>query len=295
MFHRTGALLTAPRGDSHLLAGRDTLARVKYKFEWLEDAELARRFPQLKLDRGTAGVYEPNSGVLMARRLVQSLVEAAIRLGARYEGWRASAPAKNGLLKTSGGEIHAGTIVYACGPWLAALFPESLGKRIRPSRQQVFFFGTPPGDASLGAKRMPAWIAFREGSYCLPAIDHRGFKFALDTHGPPFDPETGERQITQGKLRDVRKMLAKRFPAMAGAPLVESRVCQYENTSNGDFLIDRHPEFDNVWLVGGGSGHGFKQGPFVGEYVAAMLAGTGRAEPRFSLATKGTRRRRTVY
>jgi glycine/D-amino acid oxidase-like deaminating enzyme len=295
VFQRTGVLFTAPRGDSYLNAARETLTRVRCKFEFFDDDGLARRFPELKLDRGTAGVFEPESGILMARRGVQVLVEAAVKLGARYESWRASAPRRSGAIETSGGTIQAGTVVFACGPWLPSLFPELLGKRIRPSRQQVFFFGTPPGDARFAPTRMPAWITFREGAYCVPAIDSRGFKFAIDTHGPPFDPENGERQITRAKLAVAQRILAKRFPALAGAPLLESRVCQYENTSNGDFLIDRHPDFDNVWLVGGGSGHGFKHGPFVGEYVAAMLAGSGQAEPRFSLSTKGARRQRTVY
>jgi glycine/D-amino acid oxidase-like deaminating enzyme len=79
------------------------------------------------------------------------------------------------------------------------------------------------------------------------------------------------------------------------APLLETRVCQYENTSNGDFLIDRHPAFDNVWLVGGGSGHGFKHGPALGEYVAARVVEGGPVEPRFTLATKGTVQQRAVF
>ena len=110
-----------------------------------------------------------------------------------------------------------------------------------------------------------------------------------------FDPETGDRVITRDGLAFARAILKKRFPDLAGAPLLESRVCQYENTSNGDFLIDRHPDFENVWIAGGGSGHGFKHGPFVGEYVAARIAGTGVVEPRFSLASKSVRHHRAVY
>ena len=72
-------------------------------------------------------------------------------------------------------------------------------------------------------------------------------------------------------------------------------MCQYENTSNGDFLIDRHPEAENVWLVGGGSGHGFKHGPAVGEYVAERLTGGGAPEPRFGLATKQAAKKRAVF
>jgi glycine/D-amino acid oxidase-like deaminating enzyme len=90
-------------------------------------------------------------------------------------------------------------------------------------------------------------------------------------------------------------LLAARFPALRDAPLLETRVCQYENTSDGNFLIDRHPAFANLWLVGGGSGHGFKHGPALGEYVAEKLANGGGVEPRFSLATKETVKNRQVF
>jgi glycine/D-amino acid oxidase-like deaminating enzyme len=76
---------------------------------------------------------------------------------------------------------------------------------------------------------------------------------------------------------------------------METRVCQYENTSNGDFLIDRHPAFENVWLAGGGSGHGFKHGPAVGEHVAALVSGEAGVELRFTLASKDTVQERKVF
>jgi glycine/D-amino acid oxidase-like deaminating enzyme len=101
--------------------------------------------------------------------------------------------------------------------------------------------------------------------------------------------------VTAETLEQARAFLARRFPALAGAPMIEARVCQYENTSNGDFLIDRHPDFDNVWLVGGGSGHGFKHGPALGEYVAAHIIDGREIESRFTLATKETLRKRTVF
>jgi len=130
----------------------------------------------------------------------------------------------------------------------------------------------------------------------LPGIDGRGVKVAIDRHGPPFDPDNGDRIPTNEGLAEVRRLLALRLPDLKDAPVVEARVCQYENTSNGDFLIDRHPEFENVWLVGGGSGHGFKHGPFVGEYVAAQIEGSEEGiEPRFSLESKASEQRRAVY
>ncbi len=273
LFHNTGVLVTAPPSDPYLLDTRDTLTRCGVKFKYLKNPQ--KQFPQIRLDHDTEGIWEPDSGVLMARRAVQAVVEAS---GVDYE------------IRVGSNHIRAGTVIYACGPWLPKLFPDILRGRIRPTRQDVFFFGTPPG-----YKAMPPWFAFREGAYSLPALDGRGFKFAIDTHGPEFDPETGDRQITQQALRKTRAILRKRFPHLARAPLLESRVCQYENTSNGDFLIDRHPRLKNVWLVGGGSGHGFKHGPWVGEYVASQIAGTAPPEPRFSLASKKTTRQRSVY
>ena len=143
---------------------------------------------------------------------------------------------------------------------------------------------------------MPTWIDFKDETYGLPDLDGRGIKIAIDRHGSPFDPDSGDRLATPEGLREVRERLARRLPGLAAAPLLESRVCQYENTCNGDFLIDRHPDFENVWLVGGGSGHGFKHGPTVGEYIAARIENkTDGIEPRFSLDSKKSTRERAVY
>jgi sarcosine oxidase len=281
VFQRTGVLFTASEREPYLLAAREVLTRVKIKFEWLDSTSLRRRFPRISLDQDSAGIYEPGSGILMARKAVQEVVAAAVAAGARFEIGRI----------TPDRLPHAKTVVFSCGPWLPSLFPEVIGRRIRPTRQPVFFFGTPPGEEF----DVPAWAALQEGVYALPPADGRGFKLAIDTHGPPFDPETGNRTVSPAEIRKVREVLGRRFPSLADAPLLESRVCQYENTSNGDFLIDRHPELPNVWLMGGGSGHGFKHGPSVGEYLASQIAGTGRAEPRFSLASKSGGRNRAVY
>jgi len=281
LFHQTGVLVTAPANDPYLSATRATLTKAGYGFEWLNAPQVRKRFPQIAYDPGAAAIYEPGSGVLSARRSVQAVVDAVIQAGGSYERRRVGA----------GEGLPAKTVVYACGPWLPALFPEILRGRIRPTRQPVFFFGMPAGDLS----KMPVWIAFREGAYSIPPLDGRGFKLAIDAHGAKFDPEIGDRTISASDVGWARTILRKRFPALAKAPLLESRVCQYENTSNGDFLVDRHPDRKNIWLVGGGSGHGFKHGPFVGEYVAGQVMGTGAMEPRFSLASKKKAPHRSVF
>jgi glycine/D-amino acid oxidase-like deaminating enzyme len=299
LFHATGVLWLGRAGDRYTLDTLATLAKLGVRHERLVTADIGARYPQFVLDEDVWGILEPESGALMARRAVQAVVREAVRAGVEYRTAAVAPPSVRGRLAalraSDGSEIRAGTFVFACGPWLPKLFPELLGARIFPTRQEVFFFGTPAGDQRFAPPRMPTWIDFGAEIYGLPDLEHRGFKVAPDRHGGPIDPDTDERMVGAESVARVRAFLARRFPELAAAPLLETRVCQYENTSNGDFLIDRHPEADNVWLVGGGSGHGFKHGPAIGEYVAKRIADGAPDEPRFSLKTKGTVQRRAVY
>lgn len=176
-------------------------------------------------------------------------------------------------LELPGGSLVADLYVFACGPWLGQLFPEAIGERgIRPTRQEIYFFGPPAGDPRFGDDVFPVWFDLVERVfYGIPGNEHRGFKVADDTRGEIFDPTAGERTPTPALVENARAFLARRFPGMAGAPLVEARVCQYENSPDGHLLFDRHPEAANVWFLGGGSGHGFKFGPALGEYAAGVI------------------------
>ena len=299
LFRRTGVLWLA-RGDDALAADTlSTLGRLDIPAERLSREELGRRFPQFDPAHDSWAILEPEGGVLLARRAVRLVVEEARRLGCEYRTAHAAAPEGEGRaasIRTSDGAgASADQFVYACGPWLPKVFPELLAGRIHATRQEVYFFGAPAGDARFRADSFPAWVDWRAEVYGLPDLESRGVKIALDRHGPAFDPDASERAPTPATLREARRLLAERIPALAGAPLVESRVCQYENTSNGDFLIDRHPAFENVWLTGGGSGHGFKHGPAVGHYAAERVLGGGATEPRFSLASKERVRRRSIF
>jgi glycine/D-amino acid oxidase-like deaminating enzyme len=284
--------------DPYSLNTLQTLEKLGVRFEKLPRDELEKRYPQINFGSVTWGMFEPDSGALIARRAVHRVVEATIRIGTDYRVEAVAPPAgpRMNFLTTRGGEhLGAESFVFACGAWLPKLFPDLLQDRIHPTRQEVFFFGVNPGDRRFAPPQMPIWIDFGDQSYGLPDLESRGFKVGPDRHGPAFDPDTGERIVSADGIATARKFLAQRFPALADAPLVESRVCQYENTSSGDFLIDRHPAFDNVWLAGGGSGHGFKHGPALGEYVAARFLEGGAIEPRFALAAKGKVRKREVF
>ncbi len=283
LFHNTGVLWTPPPGDPRAAAIEAAFENCGVAFQRLTPSELAQRFPQLRFREERIGLYETQAGVILARRAVQAVVAQAVREGVEYRNDAADARDSSGI------------VVYACGPWLPKIFPEVLGGRIRVTRQEIFFFGTPAGDRSFAPPQMPAWtdITDEHGAYTLPDLENRGFKLAFDRHGEEFDPDSGDR-VVRG-VAEARAFLAERFPALAAAPLVESRVCQYENTSTGDFLIDRHPDIEDVWLVGGGSGHGFKHGPAVGEHVCALIDGLVAPEHRFSLETKARAHQRSVF
>jgi sarcosine oxidase len=233
---------------------------------------------------------------------VQTLVKAFVKAGGEYRIGAVKPPAADKPLTqielSDGGTVSAGNYVFACGPWLPKVFARLLGPRIFVTRQEVFFFGTPAGDARFALGNLPGWADYNNGDiyYGTPDIEGRGFKIAHDKHGAAIDPDRGDRVASPGALADVRAYLARRFPALANAPLNEERVCQYENSSNGDLLIDRHPTASNVLLLGAGSGHGFKHGPEVGRYAAELLTGKlKQKEPRFSLETKAEQQNRAVH
>lgn len=305
LFHQTGVLWLAHQNDPYPVKTSEILARAGIPFEKLTANELARRYPQIGLESIAWAMIEPESGILSARRAVQAVVTAAIKSGAeflqdavilsRMVASRVKGELDHIVTRTEQ-RISAAAFVFACGPWLPKLFPDLLGDSIQPTRQEVYYFGAPAGDLRFASTGMPTWIDFKDEAYGLPDIEGRGVKVAIDRHGPPFDPDTTDRVVTAEGLAEVRRCLARRLPGLKDAPVIETRVCQYENTSNGDFLIDRHPEFKNVWVVGGGSGHGFKHGPVVGEYVAARTEGCEEGiEPRFTLATRRRGHQRTVY
>jgi glycine/D-amino acid oxidase-like deaminating enzyme len=267
----------------------------------LTQAEMARRFPMIDFDGIRVGLHEPGFGALMARRSVLTLVDRFVKAGGTYAKGFVQPPGQQPELHevqlSSGEQVRADRFVFAAGPWLPKLFPDVIGARIEPTRQEVFYFAAPAGDRRWLPVAMPGWADFNGGDifYGFPDLETRGLKFAHDQHGVDVDPDTQSRRPTEAALAEIIAYRDRRFPLLKGAQLTGAEVCQYENSSNGDFLIDLHPHWPNVLLLGGGSGHGFKHGPEVGRYAAARLMGSGKPEPRFSLATKSETHHREVH
>ena len=296
-----GVVFFSEKEDDYFRGSIAVHEQLGLPIERMDRAALQRRFPMIDFDGIEVGLFEPRFGALMARRSVQSLVDRFVKAGGEDRLGAAAPVQGKGSLEAvrlqSGESLTADRFVFALGPWLPKIFPDVLGKKIFATRQEVFYFAKPAGDARYSPAAMPGWADFNAGDifYGFPDLENRGVKFAHDQHGALIDPDTQDRRPTQKALDEVVAFRDRRFPGLRGAPMIGAEVCQYENSSNGDFLIDFHPSLSNLLLVGGGSGHGFKHGPEVGRYAAARLFGATKEEPRFSLATKSETQHREVH
>jgi glycine/D-amino acid oxidase-like deaminating enzyme len=222
------------------------------------------------------GMYTPSTGVLKAREGCVAVAQAFERKGGRYVtakvdlGKRSGATLQDVALST-GQRVAAQTFVFACGPWLPKVFPAVMKNKLATPRRVVFFYGTPPGDERFTYPNFPTWAV--DNAYGFPSIEGKGFKVVPTFERVIVDPDTQEHTLTADELRRGREFVAKWFPALARQPLVDSKVCQREDSVDEHFIVNQHPELSNVWLVGGGSGHGYKHGIMLGEYVANRVVG----------------------
>ena len=290
LYFPTGALWFFQVDDTYAQKSLPIVNQAGLKSEQLSKKEVEKKFPQIDLNGLKSFYFEHEAGYLPARHCCQVVLENFVKRGGEYKQL-AVEPGKilnnklTELILSDGSKLNADSYVFACGPWLSKIFPNALKDIITPTRQEVFFFGTPYGDSSLFESNMPVWVDFgKKIWYGIPGADWRGFKVADDTRGVEFDPTSGDRTASETGLESARNYLAKRFPSMKDAPLLESRVCQYENSPDGNYIIDKHPEAENTWVIGGGSGHGFKLGPALGEFVADRVIGNKRIDPFFALS-----------
>jgi sarcosine oxidase len=256
IFEPIGVAWFAHRDDGFEAHSRTVLDRLGVSNEWLSVDEAARLYPSFAGDDLAGVLFEPGSGVLHARRATQLLVEDAERLGARLVPGRV----------TPAADVPADVVVWACGPWLASLFPEVVDVKV--TRRDVFFFG---GNADW--RDSPGFCDYDEAFYGHGEIAGLGVKVAPDFPGDEIDPDSLDRRPLPAWEQAARGYAARRFPSLAGAPLLGSRVCQYDLSVDTHFIVDRHPEHPSWWLVGGGSGHGFKHAPAFAQYVVDAIEG----------------------
>jgi len=290
-FRQTGALWIAAAEEPGLAETQTVFDRVGITYELLGSDELRKRYSHWSLPERSRAIFEPGSGALLAERSVEGVMKTALKEGVVFES-AVVHPVETGsehlgfINTTNGRRLHSDVFIFACGSWLPKLFPREL-EVIRPTRQELFFFEAPQSAAAFDPARMPVWIDQTDERlpYGFPNIDGAGIKVAFHRSGPSFDPDTGNRSVTDSQIAEAADYLRSRFPSLPIA-LKATRVCHYESTPNADLLADRHPAFDNVWLIGGGSGHGFKHAPGIAESLLQAVGRGQQDEPRFTLAAK---------
>jgi glycine/D-amino acid oxidase-like deaminating enzyme len=275
LFFNTGDLILREEMTPYMEDTQAAWDTLGLPYEVLTPDEVRARWPWIRFEGLGAALYEPRAGVVRARRAIESVAEVfrqeggVVTIGRAAVGDRSGSQLNN-VTVAGGDTLSASTFIFALGPWFPKAFPEIMGKRIRIPIGHTFYFGVPdsrfmfPNMPSYGIPGVTGWPALGR--------DHRGFR--VRTGGrPPGDPDESDRWIDKEFHERPRQVLADHFPDLVGAPVLETRACHYEGSVSRNFIIDRHPDYDNVWLAGGGSAEAFKFGPVLGDYIAKRVLG----------------------
>ena len=346
LFHTTGDLIMRSEWDNFQLRTKVWWDKHKIPYQVLNPDDVRKAFPVISMDDITAVLYEPDAGVVRARRSAQAAAAAYEKLGGKIVIGRAT-PSKvtNGKLEEisldTGETLRADTFVYCVGPWLGKTFPEIFAKKTRTPMGYVVYFATPINDHRFTYPNLPSYnFPGVTGWPALP-VDNRGFRVrgseraptpppltaedsaaaaagrgrggrggrgggsnvvpdssgrgarggaASDSTGrggrgggrggnqpdvPPEqqDPDTSDRWANQERIDGSRRFVAHRFPLLKDAPVAQTHARHYESTSSGNFIIDKHPQMQNVWIGAGGNAEGAKFAPTVGDYIAQRVMG----------------------
>jgi sarcosine oxidase len=279
LFVPTGMTWFAHDGDGWEAATERTLRAEDIPVERLSPGDAAGLFPSIATDDLAFALLEVEAGAIRADRATRALARRAQRRGARLVVGAAERAGEDVVV--DGERLAGDAVVWACGPWLPALFPGVVDVRV--TRQEAIYFGAP---AAWRADRVPTWVDYDAAAYGIGDIDGDGFKCAPDIEGDEMDPDLEERRPSERNVRRARDYIARRFPALADAPVVQTRVCQYSLTADTRFVLAPLPDAGRTWIAGGGSGHGFKHGPSIGRHAADLVDGTAEPDPAFGLGVR---------
>jgi sarcosine oxidase len=278
LFEQAGVVWLANDAQTFEGDSQTALTELGIPVERWSTDELAARVPVLNAEGVPWALFEPEAGALFARPAVVAALDRFRADGGQVTTGRIMPPAEAagelGRIRLEDGRsLEADAFVFACGAWLPDLFPEALGELIVPHRQDVMHFAIPAGDDRYLPGRLPVWIDFEGSFYGFPSFDGVGAKACPDWLGPLERPDDSAREVAESTIEASRTLLRTRFAGLADQPVVRRWTCFYEVTPDANFVIDRHPTLADTWIAGGGTGHGFKHGPVIGEYLAALVTG----------------------
>jgi sarcosine oxidase len=277
LYFTSGDLIARPSATDNFIRNNKTMwDKIGAKYEVLTKDEVRYRFPQFNFEDQEAFLYEPEAGFVRARRSCEAVAGVFKSLGGELEITRAWPTTQNGgkmpALQTSSGElVSAGQYVFACGPWLRKVFPTLLGNRMRTPMGSVYYFGAPAGEYRMQYPNCPSYNVGGSTGWPSSPDDNLGYRVRAGGGASGNDPDTTERVWDAATMQRTRDFVNQRFPLLQNAPILKIHSCHYESGSGGNFIVDKHPEMSNVWIVGSGMSEGFKQGPTIGEYAANRI------------------------
>jgi sarcosine oxidase len=264
LFSETGALWLAHTEDGWERRAEEVLRSVGAPVEMLSPTSVSDLVPSMQAKDLLFALHEPRAGVLRAAEAVRVLAQRAMRQGARLI--RGTAVPAGDSVRVNGRTLSADRIVWACGAWLGTLFPTEAP--IRATRQDVFYWDTPPTWSLT-----PAWADQDHGIYGLPDLDGQGAKILRHRPGRRVAADRFSREPDLSAAAAVSRYLRTRFRGLAPLRILRTHVMQYELTPTEDFLVGPVPGAERTWLMGGGSGHGFKHGPALAAHLTDVLEG----------------------
>ena len=285
LYHEVGFLMLCQNkmetdAQSYERDSFKNLVEAGYSTNRLDAATIRKQFPAVNPEKYIDGNFNPKGGYVASGRLVERLADYARSIGVSIiEGQTAEKfiVDKNKLqaVKTKEGNTYqCGHAIVAAGASTPYLLPE-LKPYMKSTGQPVFWLK--PTDPTLFSP--PHFSVFtadisNTGWYGFPYSKKYGVvKIAKHSNGISIHPDKDDRQIKDEEVKDMRNFLATTFPSLVDAPLVFTRRCLYTDTLDGHFWIDQHPEIKGLSVSSGGSGHGLKMAPLLGEITADMVEG----------------------
>ena len=307
IFFTTGDLIMRTDWEPFLTQTRTWWEKNGIPHETLPVEEVRKRWPVFGIDDIKAVLYEPNAGVVRARRATQLVAEVFQREGGKLVIGRVIPPTPgefdgHTVKLTNGDTLSGDAIVFAVGPWLGKTFP-LMQNRMRTPLGTVVYFATPADDNRFTYPNLPSWNFPGTTGWAALPVDNRGFRVrgggggggnnqprpataqAVTPQSPTpqaapatasvnvTDPDLSSRWVEPQRLDGPRAFVTQRFPLLKDAPIAQTWACHYEQSASRNFIIDLHPNLPNVWIAGGGNAEAFKQGPVLGEYIAARVLG----------------------
>lgn len=284
LMYECGALILATEGHCHWEdATSDTFDRVGVPYYKFTPQDVQARFPQFKVDDIKYALFEPEAGLLMAHRCVITGIDLFKKAGGLVQrGVVTTDRSERPML--DGKPLEADTIVIATGAWMSEMFPRTIKPISAIMGINVLYTSTPEGSDAFDMDRMPCWIDHGQGSFGIPSSEGSGVKAAVVIPNTPIDINNDERLIERQSLNKTRQYIRHRLPGLEGQRVVDSKFNQVILTPDTHFIVDWHPEHENVLLAGGCSGHLFKHGPTFGDFVAGVAVRDYGTADRFKIA-----------